>query len=321
LACAGARPAGACPDATSPTGDAEAGPSADAVADGASDATVQDAGDDVDATSLGSPDADAASMGSADADAASMGSADADAASMGSADADAASMGSADADAASMGNADADAASVGSADADAASVGSADADGASLVTDAASDSGNPSDAPSVDGVAVDAEPVDANPTNDAGVDGASDAPAEAAAYDGGSGWESVDGGPPATTYGDGGLPAVSCLSLSTNDLAVAPTRAVLFASVGSTSALCSNSVVRIDPATVAASATVFAGTEPAALAISDDGSSLYVGLNGTDSVKCVDPATGIHDPPVNLGSTQFSGPGAAATRKVVGTPM
>ncbi len=235
LACAGARLAAACPDASSPATDAEAG-----LSDDASDATVEDAGADSDATSAGG----------------------------------------------------------------------ADADATSVVTDA-SDSGSLGDAASVDGGALDGQQVDASSIKDAGVGGASDAPAEAAPYDGGSGWQSVDGGPPVTTYGDGGLPAVRCLSLPTNDLLVAPTGGGLFASVGSTSALYGNSVVRIDPLSVAVSATVFSGSEPAALAMSDDGASLYVGLNGSDSVMRIDPATGIHDPPVNLGSTQFSGPRTA----------
>jgi DNA-binding beta-propeller fold protein YncE len=89
---------------------------------------------------------------------------------------------------------------------------------------------------------------------------------------------------------------------------VDPTRAVFYTSVPSTSAVYGNSVVRIDPAAAAVTATVFAGSEPAALAISDDGSSLYVGLNGSHSVMRIDPATGNPDAPLYLGASQYSGP-------------
>jgi hypothetical protein len=193
------------------------------------------------------------------------------------------------------------------ADADAASVVAVDADASLGIDEAATDSGNAGDATLTDGTAPDGEATDALPTGDSSADGSADAPVEAA-YDGGSGWMSVDGGPTVTAYGDGGLPSVRCLSLPTNDLVVDPTRAVLYTSVPSTSAAYGNSVVRIDPVAAAVSATVFAGSEPSALAMSDDGSSLYVGLNGSDSVMRIDPATGIHDAPVYLGASQYSGP-------------
>lgn len=123
--------------------------------------------------------------------------------------------------------------------------GSADATDAAATASDAGDGG------------TDAGPGDAFPSSDAPADVASDAPAEVGAYDGGSGWQAVDGGPVATAFGDGGVPIVHCLPLATSDLVVDATRTVLYASVTSTSQTFGNSVVRIDPAAVAVSATVF----------------------------------------------------------------
>lgn len=186
-----------------------------------------------------------------------------------------------------------------------------DASGIDATTSA--DGGAPDGAPPAEGGPNDSGAIDA-PT--------SDAPLDAGPYDGGSGWQSVDGGVMTDTLVDGGTPdgglsAVACLELSTSDLVLDPVRSVLYASVTSTSATFGNSVVRVDPSSVTVTGTVFAGSNPGALAISDDGASLYVGLDGTASVMRFDPATGYHDPPVYLGATTYDGPRTAREIRAV----
>lgn len=142
-----------------------------------------------------------------------------------------------------------------------------------------------------------------------------DAPTEASSgppYDGGAGWELVtDAGVAVTTLTDGGFPSVQCIALATSDLVLDSTRTVLYASVMSTSPVFGNSVVRIDPSTVAVTGTVLAGSNPDALALSDDATSLYVGLDGSASVLRIDPVTGYLDAPVYLGASQNEGPRTA----------
>jgi len=125
--------------------------------------------------------------------------------------------------------------------------------------------------------------------------------------EGGTGWLSNDGGPTAGLQTDGGAPSVECLSLTTNDLVLDPTRSVLYASVPSTSPQFGNSVVIVDPSTVTVTASVFVGSEPDALAVSDDGATLYVGIDGAASVGRVDLATGDTDVPTYLGVAEYEG--------------
>jgi hypothetical protein len=136
--------------------------------------------------------------------------------------------------------------------------------------------------------------------------------------EGGAGWQSaVDASIPVTTSSDGGLPTVQCLALATSDLVFDSVRTLLYASVASTSPAFGNSVVRIDPSAVAVTGTVFAGSNPDALDLSDDASSLYVGLDGASSVMRIDPATGQYDAPVYLGAQQFEGPRTAGLIRAV----
>jgi DNA-binding beta-propeller fold protein YncE len=153
-----------------------------------------------------------------------------------------------------------------------------------------------------DGGASDASPtVDAG-TADVTIDvggGGSDA----GAYDAGPGWPNDAGTVAVQTLTDGGLPAVQCLELPTGDLVFDPTRSVLYASAP----LFNGRVVRIDPSTAAVTGSVVVGMSPQALAVSDDGSSLYVAQAVTGSVVRVDLASGAVGTPVSLGSAQISG--------------
>jgi hypothetical protein len=115
---------------------------------------------------------------------------------------------------------------------------------------------------------------------------------EAQPYDAGPGWGETDASEDVDTLTDGGLPSMQCIDIYTKNLVVDPTRSVLYASVSASSPLFGNTVVRIDPTSVSVTGTVFVGSSPDALAITDDGVSLYVGEDGTASVCRVDTASG-----------------------------
>jgi DNA-binding beta-propeller fold protein YncE len=62
---------------------------------------------------------------------------------------------------------------------------------------------------------------------------------------------------------------------------------MLYASVPGTVPTYGNSVVTIDPATGAITGSVFVGSDPGVVAISDDGQVLYVALGGSQSIRRV----------------------------------
>ena len=68
------------------------------------------------------------------------------------------------------------------------------------------------------------------------------------------------------------------------DLVYDPWRGVFYASIPDDAALYANSIVRIDPATGAVTGAVSAGNDPEALAITDGGQYLYVGLLGASTI-------------------------------------
>ncbi|HYW13168.1 MAG TPA: IPT/TIG domain-containing protein [Longimicrobium sp.] len=75
------------------------------------------------------------------------------------------------------------------------------------------------------------------------------------------------------------------LDLPAADVAWDPTRSRIYASI--TAGEHANTVVRIDPATGAVEASVGVGSSPGKLAVSSDGSTLWVGLNGANQVRRV----------------------------------
>jgi hypothetical protein len=72
-------------------------------------------------------------------------------------------------------------------------------------------------------------------------------------------------------------------------IAIDPATGHLWASVPNSDPTYGNSVIEIDPATQQIVSSVFVGSNPQALAFSDDGSALYVSLVGADSVARIDP--------------------------------
>jgi hypothetical protein len=175
---------------------------------------------------------------------------------------------------------------------------------------ACADSGaTPGDATVADGVAPEASLPDAD---DAALP-------EAAPPEDGSSWQTPDASVGVSTiYTDAGVP-VPCLAIATQDLVADPARSLLYASVPSTSPQFGNSVIRIDPVALTVTGTVFAGSDPNALAITDDGAALYLGEDGVASVRRVDLASGNVQAPIALGMAMY-GFGPLTAREIRAVP-
>jgi hypothetical protein len=81
------------------------------------------------------------------------------------------------------------------------------------------------------------------------------------------------------------------VDLAANDVISDSVSALLYASVPSTDGVYGNTIVAIDPATGQITKSVFVGSEPEIMAVSDDGQYLYVSLRGSSSVRRVNLAT------------------------------
>src|SRR6185436_4263139 len=98
---------------------------------------------------------------------------------------------------------------------------------------------------------------------------------------------------------DGPTDFIRQISLTTNDLVYSPSSGRIYASVPSSAGSSGNSLKAIDPTTGLVTSSTFVGSEPNHLAISDDGHSLYVSLDGSFSVRRFEALT-------NTPGTQFS---------------
>ncbi len=98
------------------------------------------------------------------------------------------------------------------------------------------------------------------------------------------------------------------IPLATNDIIYDPFTQKIYASVPSSAGSIGNSITAIDPAEGAVGTSVFVGSEPAKLAISEDGRYVYVGLDGAAAVRrfiIPEQAAELQFP---LGSDPFAGP-------------
>ena len=77
------------------------------------------------------------------------------------------------------------------------------------------------------------------------------------------------------------------VELNANDVIYEPVSALLYASVPSAGGIYGNSIVAIDPTSGQITRSVFVGSEPEIMAVSDDGQYLYVSLRGSSSVRRV----------------------------------
>jgi hypothetical protein len=168
---------------------------------------------------------------------------------------------------------------------------------------------------------LEASPPDGAP--DATLEAGEGSPSDDAGAEEGPGWTTGDGGlafqvvADGGALADGGSPQVECLALATQDLALDPTRAVLYASVAGSSSVFGNSVVRVDPSSLSVTGSVFVGSNPNALAVTDDAASLYVGIDGAFSVVAVDLASGDVGTPVYLGASEYDGARSAGEIRAV----
>lgn len=101
---------------------------------------------------------------------------------------------------------------------------------------------------------------------------------------------------------------VRSVTLQTKDLVYDPTSGKLFASVPGSAGVDGNSVVSIDPGSLSVGPFVFVGSEPGNMAVSDDGQYLYVGLDGSASVRRVHIPTRTAGLQFALGVDSFFGP-------------
>jgi len=107
------------------------------------------------------------------------------------------------------------------------------------------------------------------------------------------------------------------LDLPANDLIYDPRSSRLYASVPSSAGARGNTITIIDPQTAHIERSIFVGSEPNKLAISDDGQFLYVGLDGIGAVRRFDIATQTPGLQFSLGADQHSGLRSAKDIKVV----
>ena len=90
---------------------------------------------------------------------------------------------------------------------------------------------------------------------------------------------------------DGPTEFIRRIDLQTNDLAYSNTTGKIYASLPSFAGSTGNSIAAIDPSTGSITSTTFVGSEPNKLALSDDGHSLYVTLDGAAAIRRFDALT------------------------------
>lgn len=96
------------------------------------------------------------------------------------------------------------------------------------------------------------------------------------------------------------------LELPINDIVYNPTDGFIYASIpGYAGANLGNSIAAIDPTTGVVQKTIFVGSEPDRVALSTDGTQLFVGLDGAAAVRQVNLTTGTAGVQFSLGG----GPG------------
>ncbi len=105
-----------------------------------------------------------------------------------------------------------------------------------------------------------------------------------------------------------GAQTVRSVSLQANDLIYDGLRQVIYASVPSSVGVGGNTITMINPATGVVGRSVFVGSEPGKLALSDDAQYLYVGLNGAAAIRRVDLQTFTATQQFSLGSDPIFGP-------------
>jgi hypothetical protein len=99
------------------------------------------------------------------------------------------------------------------------------------------------------------------------------------------------------------LPFTAYIAIPNNGMAYNPINKLLYISVPSSAgAPYGNSVVSVDPVTGALGTPILVGSEPDQLAISSDGTTLWVGLDGASAVREVNLTTGVAEMQFSFGN-------------------
>jgi hypothetical protein len=98
------------------------------------------------------------------------------------------------------------------------------------------------------------------------------------------------------------------ITLPTKDLLYDALRRRIYASVPSSAGAIGNSITTIDPFAATVGQSVWIGSEPGQIVITDNGQYLYVGLDGAAAVRRFHLATLTAGLQFSLGSDSFSGP-------------
>jgi len=105
---------------------------------------------------------------------------------------------------------------------------------------------------------------------------------------------------------DGPTDFIRRINLTTNDLVYSASAGRFYASVPSSAGSSGNSLKAIDPSTGLVTSTTFVGSEPNKLAISDDGQSLYVSLDGSFAIRRFDTLTNTPGLQFSVGQDSFN---------------
>lgn len=111
-----------------------------------------------------------------------------------------------------------------------------------------------------------------------------------------------------SVYGQTALPAV--------DMVFEPFTRKFYASIPASDTTNPNSLITVDPTTGAVGAPIPIGLDPGALGLSDDGTTLYVALNGENAIVPFDIATQTLGTKIPLGVDILKGPLTAADIQV-----
>ncbi|MGI4756368.1 MAG: beta strand repeat-containing protein [Janthinobacterium lividum] len=105
------------------------------------------------------------------------------------------------------------------------------------------------------------------------------------------------------------VPLTVYVPLVSNNMVFNPVNGLAYLSIPSTgSTVAGNSIVSFDPATGALGTPIFVGSEPGVMAISDDGTTLWVALNGTTAIRQVDLVHAIAGPQYSISAiADYSG--------------
>ncbi|OUD35276.1 T9SS type A sorting domain-containing protein [Flavobacterium sp. FPG59] len=100
---------------------------------------------------------------------------------------------------------------------------------------------------------------------------------------------------------------INTLNLTTNDLVYDSVTNKIYASIPSSNGANGNSIGVINPNTYALENTIFIGSEPTVLAISDNGQYIYSGFSGSSTVRRFDVTTQTAGLQFSLGSDSSTG--------------